>query len=240
MKLVQVQRIGCAPKHSHQGIAIAMRHLGGAVEAQHVEPRIVSADRAARFHRHRRMPAELQIEFDHRVRVGERAIHIAVAMAEHRRRGGVSLVELGRRIRRRQQDRQRIDLEANEIRRILSHVGIGGKHRRNRLADVTHSLARQHGLTVAQQRLGGGIAKIDRRDVADVRAGPHRNDTRNGQSFPGINSCDAAVGNRRPHQAHMQLERQRHVRDEAARPRHQSNVLKPIDRLPNCHRKSLP
>ena len=100
------------------------------------------------------MPTQLQVELDHGMRFGKRLLHIAVAVAEHCRLGGMTFVELDRLLGRGHQNGERVDLEMNGIRRVLRSVGIDGKHGSHRFADITHTLSRQHGLAVRQQGFG--------------------------------------------------------------------------------------
>ena len=67
MRFVHVDRGGRALEHARQQLAIAVRHLGGAVQLEDVARGIVAADGAARLQRHAGMAADRQLELDHRV-----------------------------------------------------------------------------------------------------------------------------------------------------------------------------
>ena len=60
-------------------VAVAVRHLGGAVQFEHVARRVVARDRAARLQRHAGMAADREVELDDRMRARERGVEIAVA-----------------------------------------------------------------------------------------------------------------------------------------------------------------
>jgi hypothetical protein len=82
MDLVQMQRARAALEHAAQGIAGAVRDLGGTIEPQHVAAGIMDADSAARLHRHGGVPSDLEIELDHRMGRGKRAFDIAEAVSQ--------------------------------------------------------------------------------------------------------------------------------------------------------------
>ena len=54
----------------------------------------------------------------------------------------------------------------------LGNVWIARENRRDRFAGVTDIILREHGLTIGLQHFCGGIAKIDRRQMCYVFAGP--------------------------------------------------------------------
>ena len=90
-----------AAEHAGERVAVAVRHLRGAVQFEHVARRIVARQGAARFERHAAMPADRQVERDDRVRRGEGGIDIAVFGAHDQRLGRNSGREAARRRARR-------------------------------------------------------------------------------------------------------------------------------------------
>ena len=74
----------------------------------------------------------------------------------------------------RKQDGQFLDVDRDEIRRVLCHIGIIGEDGGDRLADVSHLLGRQHRLAIGFERGNWSLTKIDGRHVGNVGRGPHR------------------------------------------------------------------
>src|ERR1700683_3016826 len=56
--LVKLYGSGLAPEHPGDLVAIPMRHLGGAMQFEHVACGVIAGDRAARFKRHAGMPPD--------------------------------------------------------------------------------------------------------------------------------------------------------------------------------------
>ena len=98
----------------------------------------------------------------------------ASAAAEHGGFGRAARLEFAGSVRGGEQHRQRLDLDIDEIGCILGHVGVLCKNGGDRLTDIAYAAAGQHGLSIGQQRLRRGIAKIDRRDIGRILAGPYR------------------------------------------------------------------
>jgi hypothetical protein len=63
---------------------------------------------------------------------------------------------------------------------------------------------------------GAGEAKIDRRNVGDIRRRPDRGDARNVARSGRVDRADARMGMKRTNHPHVQLMRKRDVRGEAA------------------------
>ena len=87
--------------------------------------------------------------------IGARAQHgvdVAVALADDLHLGVAAGGEFPGIIRGGQEDRQFLDLHGDEVGRVLRHVGVFGKHRRDRLADVAHLVGREHRLAVGLER----------------------------------------------------------------------------------------
>ena len=75
-------------------LAIAVRHLGGAVQLQNIPAGIVARDGAAGLQRHARMAADGKIELDHRMGGAECLIEVAVVLLDDHRLGGEPRREL--------------------------------------------------------------------------------------------------------------------------------------------------
>ena len=222
------------PEHAHQRVLVPMRHLGGAVQFEHVMGGVVEADGAAGLHRHAGMTADGEIEFDHRMGGGERRVDVAKAVAHGERRGAAAVVEFAGRVARGHERRQRLDLDLDEIGRIFGKIGILGEYRRHGVADITHPAYSQHRLTIGFDLIGRarGVAEIDRRDVGDVGAGPHRHDAREPQCRCRVDAHDPAMGDGRPHHAHMELMGEGDVAGEQPASGHQRPVLDARHRMP--------
>ena len=176
--LEQLQRAGRQPEHRGDRIAVVVRHLGGAVQLQTITAGVVASDRAARLERHAGVPADRELELDHRVRLAKRLVQIAVALADGRRLARDAGSELAGR-RGGADDRGKLlDLERHQLRGVLRDIGVAGEHAGDRLADVAHELAREDRLAVRLQPRDPGHAEVDRRHLSDVRAGPHRDHAR--------------------------------------------------------------
>ena len=64
VRLVHMHRRRRRLEHAREQFAVAVRHLGGAVQFQDVARGVVAADRAARFQRHAGMAADGELELD--------------------------------------------------------------------------------------------------------------------------------------------------------------------------------
>ena len=179
--LEQLQPAGGQIEHRGDGIAVVMRHLGGAVHLQTITAGVVASDRAARLERHAAVPADRELELDHRVGLAERLIEIAVAFADRRRLARDAGSELARRRGGTDDRRQLLDLERHQLGGVLCEIGVLGEHAGDRLADVADELAREDRLTVGLQPRDPGHAEIDRRHLGDIRAGPHRDHARSAE-----------------------------------------------------------
>src|SRR5205807_8111681 len=160
-------------EHAREQIAVGVRPLGRAVELEHVAHRVVARDRPARLQRHARVAADREIELDDRVRGAERGFDVAVALAYHCGLGVAAGLELPGWLIRREQYRQLLDFDRDEIRRVLRQIWIFGENRCDRLADVAHAVPCQNGLAVRLQPLNSGRPEIDRRYFGDVPGGPY-------------------------------------------------------------------
>ena len=119
----------------------------------------------------------------------------------------------------------------DEVGGVLRDVGIGGEHRRDRLADIAHAVGREHRLAIRLQPLDAAFAEIDRRHVGDVGGGPHRDDARQRPRRRGVDGDDPAMGDLRADDPHVKLMRKRDVAGKAPAPGDQRRVFEPRHRL---------
>ena len=222
----EVQRCRRAPEHARQRLTVLVRHLGRAMELQHITRAVIAPDGAARLQRHARMAPHLQIQRDNRMGAGEGALHIAKALGDDGRlRGQARREDAGRRVRL-DDDRELLDIELHEIGGVLRHIGVLGEDHRHGLAHITHIVLRQHGLAIGLQLLDLAFAEIDGSDVRDVLRGPDGVDALQRQRGLSPDAQQAPVGEGRAHHAHMQLMGKADVGDEAPLAPHQRGIFK--------------
>ena len=130
-------------------IAIPMRHLGGAMQFEHLAGAVVAPDGAAGLERHAGMAPDAQLQRNRRMRVAEGRIDVAVFLADHARLGRAARLELAGLLLRPQQRRQFLDLQHDPVGDVLGEIRILGKHRRDRIADIAHPAAGQYALAIA-------------------------------------------------------------------------------------------
>ena len=161
-----------------------MRHLGGAVQLQHVARGVVARDRAARLQRHAGMAADRKIERDDRVRGAKRAVEVAIGLLDDHRLGGEpgsnSPGSSSADITGGNSSISSID----RVGGVLGPIGIVREHHRDRLADIAHAAARQHRLAIGHELLDAVVAEIDRRQIGEVVAGPDRHHARAASAPP--------------------------------------------------------
>ena len=121
-------------------------------------------------------------------------------------------------------------LDCHQIGGILRDIWIGGEDDGDRLADITHAIGGEDRLAIGIETFDAGEAKIDRRNVGDIRRGPDRNDTRNVACRGRIDRADAGMGVGGTHHAHVQLMRKRDVGGEAAIAGDERPIFKTRDR----------
>ena len=112
--------------------------------------------------------------------------------------------------------RQVVDVDEDALGGILGEIGVGGEDDRHRLADIAHLVLRQDRLAVGLEAGDADLAEIDRRDRGDVGEGPHRRHAGHGQGLARLDAEDAAVGDRRADDAHVELAGKIDVGGEAA------------------------
>ena len=158
-------------------------------------------------------------------------LDIAVTGAQHERlRGDAGCETAGSRTGV-QYRGQLMGLDRDKLGAVFGQIGMGREHSRYRLADITQPLAREKRLAIGTQRLGGRIAKIDGRQVVDVRRSPHRDDFRHGQCSGHVDGPQLGIRISRAHDAHMQLMREPDIADEGPLPGQQRRILQPNHRL---------
>ena len=113
-------------------------------------------------------------------------------------------------------DRQRRDIERDQVGGVFGEVLVGGKDGGDRLADIAHGMLRQRGLAVGLQRGQAGEPEADRRNVGDVGVGPHRVHAGQSERRAGVDRFDISMRQRRAHDAHGPLAGKRNVGGEAA------------------------
>ena len=111
-------------------LAVAMRHLGGAVQLQNIARGVVARDRAARFQRHAGMAADGKIKLDDGMRGAKRRVNVAIGLLDDHRLGREPAVEFAERRIDRHHRRQFFEIEPHLVGRVLGPIGIIRKHHR--------------------------------------------------------------------------------------------------------------
>ncbi len=88
MTFLQMDRLGRAREDAREVIARAVRHLGRAIELEHVGRRVITRQRAARLQRHAGVPADGKLERHHMRGLAERRVDVAIGIAQDHRLGG--------------------------------------------------------------------------------------------------------------------------------------------------------
>ncbi len=132
-----------ASEHAHQAVTVAMRHLGRAVELQHIARGIVPRQGAARFQRHAAVPADVEVERNNGMGRCKRGIDIAITFPHDERFGREARGKAARRSRGGQYRRQLFGLDRHEIGGIFRQIRVGREHRRDRFADIAQPVSRQ-------------------------------------------------------------------------------------------------
>ena len=113
-------------------------------------------------------------------------------------------------------DLQRLDIEVDQVGRILSNIWIGSEDSRYRFADISHVTLCQCGLPVGLKLHSPVRRKSDRRNVSDIGMGPDGMDARQGKSGFCIDRFQSPMRDRRAHHAHMPLAGKRDIACKAA------------------------
>ena len=226
MAFEQVDGGRAAAENLREHLAVLVRHLGGAVQFEHVARRVVAADRAARFERHAGMASDLQRQFDDREGLRERGVDVAVALRDERRFRREPRGELGRRRLGREDRRQ--------LREIEKRRGRRHPRRRNRPSRTPRPRARRH----SGRRRGRGRA-VDRAracrsfprgnsigpQAGNVGCRPDGIHAGQGKGGGDVDPAQLRMRHRRTHDAHVQLVRKVHVRRKFGAARQQRGIL---------------
>ncbi len=192
-------------EHERQPVPVPVRYLGGAVHLQNVVGFVVTRNGATRLHRHAAVPADREIKRDDRFGHAKGCIDVAGFFLDHRCFGIVMLVERSRLPRRIENDRQRRDVDLDQISRVLGNVWIGGENRRHRLADITYVTLRQRGLPIGLELYQPRQPESDRRNVCDVGMRPDGVNAREGEGGFCVDRFQSSVRDWRAHDPHMPL-----------------------------------
>ena len=107
-------------------------------------------------------------------------------------------------------------LDGHEIGSILGRVRIGREDDGDGLAHITDAVGGEDRLAIRIETFDAGEAKIDRRNIGDIRRGPDRDDARNAAHRGRVDRADARMGMGRANYTHVQLMRERDVGGKAA------------------------
>jgi len=196
-----------------------VRHLGGAVQLQDIPIGIVARDGATGLERDTRMPADGEIELDHRMGGPEGVLHVAVALLDDHRLGCEPRREFaGRRVGRHQR-RQLVERDRNLLGRILRLIGIFGEHRRDRLAHIANPIVRQDRLPIGARASRRGRRGNRSAQISEIAAGPDRHHTGRREGFGDLDRANAGMRGGRAHHPHMQLMRNETSAANSPRPR---------------------
>ena len=230
MALVEMHPRRRKPEHAGDLVAIPMRHLGRAMQFQHLAGAVITSDCAAGLERHAGMAPDAELERNRRMGVAEGRIDVAVFLADHARLGRAARLEFAGRLVRPQQRRQFLELEHDPVGDILGKIRILGKHRGDRVAHIAHPAAGQDALAVAIQSRDLAQAKVDRRNVGHIRGGPDRMHARRVASGRCIDRQKPGVGVGRAHHTHVQLAEKGDIGGKPALAEQQRPILEAGDR----------
>ena len=79
----------------------------------------------------------------------------------------------GRRVGR-EHFRQYLDLDRHQVGGVLGQIRIGCKNHRHRFADIADAVRSEDRLAIRLQSFDAREPEIDRRNICDIRRGPHR------------------------------------------------------------------
>src|SRR6185437_16479456 len=101
-----------------------------------------------RLQRYARVPADRERRLDNRMSSAESGIDFAVALAHDRWLGGAAGLEFARRFVGLQNRRQFLDVERDQLGRVLGQIGIVREYGGDRLAHITHKVVREESLPI--------------------------------------------------------------------------------------------
>ena len=149
------------------------------------------------------MAPNLKVECDDRARDAKRRVHIAIFLVHDGRLGSSAVREFAGLLIGPQQRRQFFGFDLDEIGRVFRHVRIISKHDGHRLAHITQAICGEDMLAIRLKPIDAGEAKIDRRNVSNIRGGPHRVDARQPARLRGIDRNQSRVRVGGADDAHM-------------------------------------
>jgi hypothetical protein len=176
------------------------------------------------------VPADDQLQRYHRMRFGKGSVEITVGFGDHRGLGAASWREFGRRPGRIETWRQRLDLRCDKLGDVFGRVGVGGEHRRYRLADITHMSVRQDRLAIRVQPRHRRHAKADWGNIGDIFRGPDGNRAGMRQRLRDPKAGEATERDRRAHHPHVKHLRYLDIGRKAAAAGQQWAVFEALNR----------
>ena len=212
---------GGSAEHAREQVAVAVRHLGGAVQLENVAWRRRSGRCRRALPAARRNGGRSASSSATTVgRRAQRRVDVAVALADDRRLGVAAGRELARLGLGGEQHGQLLDLDADEVGGVLGGIGIVARtpppparrhSARARARARAGGRARAPGSRPSRKSMGGSIGNVGR--------GPHRHHARQRARGGGVDRHDVAVRMVRAHHAHVQLMGKGNVAGKAAAPR---------------------
>ena len=231
MALEELQIVAPEAQHGGDGVAVVVRHLGGAVELDPPALAVVEPERAARLDRHPAVPADGELDFENVVRIRERGIQVAVIFLDRRGLAIEAGEEAGRGFGAVDIGRLLVDLDEHGVGGVLGDIALLREHQRDRLADIADDALREDRLAVGLEPLHPREPEIDRRDVGHVRPGPHRRDALHRPRAFRADRGDPAMRGGRAYHPHVKLARRVAVVREPAPAGQQRPVLQAGDAL---------
>ena len=230
------------PQHAGRLALEPMHHLGGGPDRHRIGARIVQADDAAAFHWQCDVAVMVETPLQPARRAFENGIGIAFADGEGADQvGGEFVVDDGgagfERFFWIEHRRQRLEIELDQLRRVLGGIAALRHDDRNRLADVAdlvmgqQRLLRIDELVLHQRRPFARQRQLrirHRRQLADkLRPGQHMENAGRRRGARHVDRLDARMRVRAPHQHRMQHVRQFEIGNVLAAAGQEPPVLAP-------------
>ena len=217
----------------HQDLLGAVRRLGVDEHGQRAVDRVEPHRDAARLDGVAAALVQAEALLDAMRRFGERAVDVAVVDALFRdeivRAIEPRLGRAGHEPRDRiDHRRQRFQIERDQGQRVLGDAAAFGHHHRDRLADISDLVLRQHeGIDMeaecaGRQRLRDAVAGQERPQVGE---GQHRMDAGQGFRRAGVDAFQSPMRHRAPQEGDMQRAGNIQIVNEAALAAQQRRVL---------------
>ncbi len=163
------------------------------------------------------MPAHRQFQLHGYRGRGEGGLDVAIGFADDGGLAAVRRVEGADGIGRRHDDRQRLQLDEDQLLRIFGNIRVLGEDHRHRLADIAHHALRQDGLTIGFEFREPHLPEADRRNARHIGAGPDRHHAGHRERVRRVDGADAGMRHAGAHHPHVQLTRHGDVGGEAPR-----------------------